>query len=222
MIKFHCPNCDAKISAEPEHGGQEATCPSCEQSIEVPSETESETPIVGQKAHPKNKPRFFRKWKRAMSQFAGVAVGVAVIFGTLWLTLYKPHRQIQVAVAKEETAVPKNADAVTNDSKSDAGVGLKDPAQRKEVTQPSRKTGWSSARESSALAYMKSLYPEYSNEQLIQKLKALGTGTGAEALKTGIENFFKLRRRANANGIDGIDLRNGIDFITGEIIEMQR
>ena len=68
MIKFHYPNCNAKISAEPEHGGLVSTCPSCKQSIEVPSETESETPIVGQKAHPKNKRRFSRKLKRTMSQ----------------------------------------------------------------------------------------------------------------------------------------------------------
>jgi hypothetical protein len=39
VIKFHCPHCDIKISAEPADAGATVNCPSCDNELVVPAET---------------------------------------------------------------------------------------------------------------------------------------------------------------------------------------
>lgn len=38
MISFYCSNCGTKISAEPEHAGVAASCPSCKHDLVVPGD----------------------------------------------------------------------------------------------------------------------------------------------------------------------------------------
>ena len=132
MIKFHCPNCDAEISAGPEHGGLVSTCPSCKQEIVIPSMSEPESPIVGTKSRPRCRQRVSRKWKGAMLQVAGVAVGVGVISGILWLTLFKPHAQkrgtevnsIGIISIKNDTSTSQESDLIDDYLPKPDSIGI--------------------------------------------------------------------------------------------------
>jgi hypothetical protein len=48
MIKFSCPHCGVSISAEPEHYGASANCPTCGQDLVVPTDNpiSIEQPVV--------------------------------------------------------------------------------------------------------------------------------------------------------------------------------
>ena len=54
LIKFHCPHCDIKISAESADAGASVNCPSCGNGLIVP--TEPTSPPVCASADPANKP----------------------------------------------------------------------------------------------------------------------------------------------------------------------
>ena len=99
MIKFHCPNCDAKISAGPEHGGCVLTCPSCQGDIVVPHHPRESNPapIFAAGGPVSNELRALgfrpsknrKKLKKVLVEFGGVMVGLAILACTLLFILQK-------------------------------------------------------------------------------------------------------------------------------------
>jgi hypothetical protein len=85
VIKFYCPGCNAKISAESEFAGQVATCPSCGQDMEVPALPQMAPRGADARSlqHTMKVRQRSNKTKKVVTTSVGVAIMASVIFGVI-------------------------------------------------------------------------------------------------------------------------------------------
>jgi len=54
MIRFHCSNCNYKVSVADEHAGKKGKCPKCKQVVTIPDEKEATNPLLAALDRPTN------------------------------------------------------------------------------------------------------------------------------------------------------------------------
>lgn len=141
MIKFPCPHCGVNISAEPEHYGASANCPSCGQDLVVPTDAaeaaDSAPPFIsGEVTSPAPTPTSTaenvsgRSSKKKAIKFGVLAVLCILVVGGLIVAIRsnseKADRQGSQS-ASAQTAEPKQK---TNRAGYDAYMtGYQNPEQ---------------------------------------------------------------------------------------------
>lgn len=88
MIDFQCPNCGVGISAGDEHGGLQASCPSCKAAVVVPLKSAFTAGASGRtrSSHTQRAPRGGKRMSVA-AQAGFVALGVALMGGLAYMGL---------------------------------------------------------------------------------------------------------------------------------------
>lgn len=90
MIEFPCPHCDVKISADPEHAGKSANCPTCDQELVVPDDpgppviVHAPAPAQNReynKSEPRSVATMFNKSKRLIFGCASVVLMLMTVVG---------------------------------------------------------------------------------------------------------------------------------------------
>lgn len=185
MIKFYCFHCGTKISAEPEHAGATASCPTCGQDLVVPADPGSATPpqqLVDTSAiasltpvhedytelDPNENNRFAPRVAVAMVVIIAVATGAFVVMKVSSGGAEKPVTVHSYQPIQSQ----KIANLSDDDDLLEAGFTLQ---QIRSLKQTAANTG-SSWAEVKRLA-LKSMYPEdfreVEREQRLQKIREI-------------------------------------------------
>jgi hypothetical protein len=177
MIEFPCPHCSVNISAEPEHAGATASCPTCGQDLVVPvssveGRADLQQPVAPSAAgnlplvrglHKKSAPRPSKK----MVMLGVLALAAFSIIGVI--TMAKPTGRKSGNTSSSENVKKEETINLTT-----VGGSLEDSANL------------AYSVSDSVIARMKRIYPELSTNEIksmVEKLTGISVNSKEKARK---------------------------------------